>query len=57
MTVMGGKSADGMRGLTIEYIAEGLVEQCLPPLDWAHRIMIRTLRALQARRLVPTPRQ
>jgi hypothetical protein len=56
MTMMGGKSTVCMRVLTIEYIVEGLVEQLLPPRDWAHRTMIRTLRALQAGRLVPTPR-
>jgi len=44
-----------IRGLTVEEIVERLAEKLMPLLDRSNRMMLRNLKALQARRQTPTP--
>ncbi len=44
-----------MRGLTVEYIVERIVERLMPLLDRSNRMLLRNLKALKAMCEAPTP--
>jgi len=44
-----------VRGLQVEEIVERIVDQLIPLEDWANRMMLRNLKALDDRRRAPAP--
>jgi len=53
--VKGYYGADRVRGLTVEEIVQRMAEQLMPLLDRSNRMMLRNLKALQARRQPSSP--